>query len=383
MEKVEQKEKKTKAKKPQPEENILTSAVEKYAEIKGGKNTLYHISIVLLNIAVLVLMMLWINNKNEVVSFDIVKSILDAKIVILMCCIFVLIQMIRVVSLFISFHFKSKYNNFGKLYVANAVSDFHGKMSIYSKGKDIAFMGILNDTGIKKQHIVAITYEKKYYNLFAFLCLSAIMIIVGAFKWEEILHIGITLLCFGIIVAGFMYLIYIRMTRYDKERSLSICSFIAKIMAKLRLTSDFEKTYFGMVDKTSVVAKSNNITWQARILNAVSALSVLALRGLIIYLIFDSLKLSTTEYYFKSLWILIVLDLVTMVVPFPKGVVVVDLLLLSILTKMLYPQYIWWVLLMYKVFENLIYDIHYLIVIIVDKIVRSVVNKKHVNKENI
>lgn len=368
--------KKVKAKKIQPEEKVFSQHLDKYGELKNSKNILYYISIVLLNISILVLMMLWINNKEGVVSFDVVKEAFSLKIFILMCAIFVLIKMIQSVSLFISFHIKSKYNNFGVLYKANAVSDFYGKMSILNRGKLSSMSGYLSSTKIKPQHIISIEYEKWYYNVLVFLSLSLVMVIVGAFKWQKNTHIVITLITFAIIVCGFMYLLYLYMTRHDKEKNLSICSFVATTLSKLKLTSDFEKTYYGMVDKSAVVTKANRVSWTARILNMLSSLSVYVLRGLILYLIFSSIGLGTSEYYFKSLWLLLTLDLIKTIIPLPDGVIVLDLIFMFILSKTLYPEYIWWVLIMYKVFENFIYILHFLIILIVDKISLSISKKK-------
>ncbi len=376
-----EKPKKEKVKKTQPEETLYTSLVAKYSDMHSSKNALYYVSIILVNMAVLVLAMLWLNNKHSVVSFDAIKLNLDSTYIILMCCVFVLIKMIQTVSLFISYHFKSRANNFGKMYIANAYSDFYGNMTMFSSGRNAALVGALSTTKIKPQHLISVTYEKKYYNLFTFLIISSIMILVGAFKWEAILHVLVTLVCFFTIICGFMYLLYIRMTRSDKERSLNICSFVARVLSKIGIVKDFEKSYFAMVDKTMVTAKANRVSWKAKILNMLSSLVVIALRAMVVFLIFSSLGLSTAEYYFKSLWILLVLDIVMMVWPFPRGIVIVDILLISIISKMLYPDYIWYVLVLYKLFENIIYALHYVIVLIIDKIVNKVKNKKQISKE--
>lgn len=372
--------KKEKVKKAQPEETLYNSLREKFNDMHTAKNAVYYVSIVLLNIAVMVLAMLWLNNKYEVVSFTAIKENLDFTIILLMCCVFVLVKMVQTVSLFISYHFKSKSNSFGRIYVANAYSDFYGNMTMFSNGRMAAMVGGLSNTKIKPQHIVSVAYEKKYFNLFTLLCVSAVMVLVGAFKWEQILHVSVTIICFIAIICGFMYLLYIRMTRSDKERSLSICSWIATMMSKLRLSGDFEKTYFGLVDKSLVTTKAVRVKWKAKVLNIVSSLVVILLRALIVYLIFSSLGLNTSEYYFKSLWILLVLDIMMLVWPFPRGVVLVDILVVSIISKMLFPEYIWYVLVFYKLFENIIYDVHYLIVLIVDKIANKIRAKKLENK---
>lgn len=375
-----EKPKKERVKKPQPEETLYASLLEKYSDMHSSKNVLYYISIILVNLAVLALSMLWLNNKYEVVSFEAIKVNFDFTYILFMCCIFVLIKMIQTVSLFISYHFKSKVNNFGKMYIANAYSDFYGGMTMFSSGKTAALVGALSTTKIKPQHLISVTYEKKYYNLFTFLIVSAIMVIVGAFAWESIMHVLVTLTCFLTIICGFMYLVYIRMTRSDKERSLNICSSIARLLAKIGIAKDFEKTYFTMVDRTMVQSKANRISLKAKLLNMGASLGVIALRALVVYLIFSSLGLSTIGYYLKSLWILLVLDIVTMVWPFPRGVVIIDILIISIISKMLYPDYIWYVLVLYKLFENIIYALHYVIVLIVDKITTKVKNKKQIQK---
>ena len=202
-----EKPKKERVKKVQPEETLYTTLVEKYSDMHSSKNALYYISIILVNFAILALSMLWLNNKYSVVSFEAIKLNFDFTYVLLMCCVFVLIKMIQTVSLFISYHFKSMANNFGRMYVANAYSDFYSGMTMFSSGRTTALVGALSSTKIKPQHLISVTYEKKYYNLFTFLIVSSVMIIVGAFTWESILHVLATLTCFITVICGFMYLV--------------------------------------------------------------------------------------------------------------------------------------------------------------------------------
>lgn len=356
-----------KPKKVQPEENVYNLHMQKYKDCKSRENIVYHVCMVIVNVAVMVLLMFWINNKYGVSGIDTFKTFWDWKVVVLMLSVFVLIKVIESVSLFISFYHKSRYINFGKLYKANAVGDYFGKM-YRTIGKQPFVVGYMSDTKIKPVQLTKITTEKKYFNLFAFLCLSLIMTIVSAFVWTEEMNLVVTVVCFVAILVGFGYLLYIYMSKNDKGKSVSICIFFARVFAKLRLTKDEEKTYFDMIDKTLVVNKSRKIKWYAKVLDMLSEIAILSLRGLLLYLIFSMVGYTGVEMYFKSLWLILTLDIIKRVVPLPDDILLVDLILFSVLMVKIEAEYIWFVLVLYKVFENFIYDVHYLLILLIDRI---------------
>lgn len=357
----------TKAKRIQPEENVFGGYINKYKECASRDNAIYHICVMLLNIVVLVVAMFYINNKYGVSGFETFKTFIDWKTIVLMLSIFVLIKMIESVSLFISFYNKGKYLNFGKLYKANVFGDYFRKMHRVV-GKQPFVVGYMSDTKIKPIQLVRITSEKKYFNLFAFLCLSLVMTIAGAFAWAGELNAIVTVACFIAIVIGFGYLLFIYMSKNDKGKSISICAFLSKMFVKLRLAKDEEKTYYDMIDKTLVTNKSRKIKWYAKALDILSEMVVLSLRGLILYLIFSMVGYTGVDIYFKSLWLILTLDIVKNVVPIPNEILLPDLILFSVLLAMIEAEYIWFVLVLYKVFENFIYDVHYVIILLIDKI---------------
>ncbi len=364
-----------KPKKVQPEENVHNIYIQKYKDCTSSENIIYHISIALVNVAILVLAMFWINNKYSVSGIDTFKTFLDWKVVVLMLSVFILIKAIESVSLFISFYNKSKFINFGKIYKANAVGDYFGKV-YRTVGKQPFVVGYMSDTKIKPVQLTRITAEKKYFNLVALLCLSLVMTMVGAFAWAEEMNVIVTIICFVAILVGFGYLLFIYMSKNDKGKSVSICVFFARVLAKLKLTKDEEKTYFDMIDKTLVVNKSRKIKWYAKVLNIISKLTILFLRGLILYLIFSMVGYTGAEIYFKSLWLILTLDIVKMVVPLPNDIILVDLILFSVLLIAVEPEYIWFIMVLYKIFENIIDDVHYIIILLIDKIFSSINKNK-------
>lgn len=355
-----------KAKKVQPEENVFDIYLNKYSDCVSKDNIVYHICLILLNIVVMVLAMFWINNKYGVSGVETFKTFIDWKVIVLMISIFILIKTIEAVSLFISFYNKSRYLNFGKIYKANVVGDYFGKIHRII-GKQPFVVGYMSDTKIKPLQLTRITSEKKYFDLFAFLILSLIMTIVGAFAWQKEMNVIVTIACFVAIVIGFGYLLFVYMSKNDKGKSISICVFLSRVLAKFKLTKDEEKTYYEMIDKTLVVNKSRKIKWYAKCLDMLSGVATLCLRGLMLYLIFGMVGYIGADIYFKSLWLILILDIVKNIVPIPNEILLPDLLLFSVLLLAVEVEYIWFILLLYKVFENFIYDIHYLIVLLMDK----------------
>lgn len=355
-----------KPKKLQPEENVYSSYLNKYNDCNSKDNIIYHICMILVNMVIMVVAMFYINNKYGVSGFETFKTFFDWKTIVLMLSVFVLIKMIEAVSLFISFYNKSKYLNFGKLYKANAFGDYFRKMHVVV-GKQPFVVGYMSDTKIKPIQLVRITSEKKYFNLFAFLCLSLVMTIAGAFAWAGEMNAIVTVACFIAILMGFGYLLFIYMSKNDKGKSISICAFLSKMFVKLKLAKDEEKTYYDMIDKTLVTSKCRKIKWYAKVLDILSEVAVLSLRGLILYLIFSMVGYTGVDIYFKSLWLILTLDIVKNVVPIPNEILLPDLILFSVLLAMVEAEYIWFVLVLYKLFENFIYDVHYVIILLIDK----------------
>lgn len=376
-----EKEVKVKQKKVQPEEVVGEKLIQKYNTNASKKNTLYYIAMFVMNIAVLVLAMFYINYKKGVDSLGAFGEMFDGGIFVLMLSVFVLVKMIESVTLFVRLNQKTKYKNFGEVYKANAVGDYFGKMSTIGGGKTMATVGYLSDKKIKQTALVQVAYERRYYSLVAMLALSVIMLIVGAFAWDGVVHISITLICFGVVLCGCMYLLYIYMSRNDKQRSVNICSWASRAMEKLKLTKDVEKTYFDLVDKTMVVTKSRKVKPLYKVIDIVSSVATILLRSFVVYLIFEMVGLGGAESYFKSLLILISLDIIKYILPIPNGAIIIDIILLSIMGNVVLPEYVWMGLALYRIFDNLIIDFHYLIVVIINAISRCFVKEK-VNKKN-
>lgn len=377
----ENKEIKTKVKKPQPEEIVGEQLIQKYSTNASRKNALYYVAMFVMNIAVLVLAMFYLNYKKSVDSFGAFGEIFDGGIFVLMLSVFVLIKMIEAVTLFVRLNQKTRYKNFGEVYKANAVGDYYGKMSTFGSGKTMATVGYLSDKKIKQTTLLQVAYERRYYSLVAILAISAIMLIVGAFAWSDMMHISITLICFIVVICGAMYLLYIYMSRNDKQRSVNICSFVAGLMEKLKLTKDVEKTYFDCINKTMVVTKSRKVKPLYKIIDIVSSTATILLKSFMVYLILEMVGLSGAEYYFKSLLILVSVDIIKYILPVPNGAIIIDIILLSIFGNVMLPEYVWMGLVLYRIFDNLIFDVHYLIVVIVDAISNALAKRKVTNKK--
>lgn len=359
--------KNVRAKKISPEENLYDLFTQKYKECASRENTVYHVCMTIVSIAVMILLMFWINNKYGVSGIDAFVSFLDWRIIVLMLSVFILIKIVESVSLFISFYHKSRYIDFGKLYRANAIGDYFGKV-YRSVGRQAFIVGYMADTRIKPVHLLRVTAEKRYFNLVASLGLSLIMIIVGAFLWTNEMNVIVTIITFVAVIVGVGYLLYIYMSKNDKAKSISISMFLSRLLAKLGLTKDEEKTYYNMIDKTLVVNKSRKIKWYAKVLDVLSQVTTLALRGLILYLIFSLVGYSDVEFYFKSLWLILIFDIVKFVVPLPNDIILIDLILFGVLLVAVEPQYIWFILVLYELFENWVKDIHYLLVVVIDNL---------------
>ncbi len=373
MEEINKEEIKVKAKKPQPEEIVGEGLLEKYNTNASKKNLLYYIALFVMNIAVLVLAMFYLNYKKGVDSIKAFGEMFDGGIFVLMLSVLVLVKMIEAVALFVRLNQKTKYKNFGEVYKANAIGDYYGKMSTFGSGKTMAMVGYLSGKKIKQTAVVQVAYEKRYYYFVSMLAISLIMLIVGAFAWSDMMHISITLVCFLSIICGAMYLLYIYMSRNDKQRSVNICSFVARLMGKFKLTKDVEKTYFDCVNKTMVVTKSRKVKPLYKIIDIASSVATVLLKSFIVYLIFEMMGLVGLEYYFRSLLILVSIDILKYILPVPNGAIIIDIILLSILGNLLLPEYIWMGLVLYRIFDNLILDVHYIIVVIINALQKCVV----------
>lgn len=361
-------EEKNKQKKIQPEDAVLEKCKEKYAEVASKRNALYYISMFVMNIAVLILAMFYINYKKGVDSFEAFSNLFDWGVFVLMISIFILVKMIEAVTTFVRLNQKTRYKNFGEVYKANAVGDYYGKMSVFGSGKTMTTIGYLENNKIKTNGLVGIGYERRYFSLVATLVLSVVMLIVGAFAWKKMMPTWLTIICFFATIVGFMYLLYIYMSQNDKQRSVNICSFFANLMGKLKFTKNTEKTYYEYVDKTMVVTKSRKIKPLYKVIDMSSSVATILLRGLILYLIFEMVGLGGAEYYFKALLILLTLDITKYILPIPNGAIVIDVIMISIFGNIMLPEYVWMSLLLYRVMDTILVDIHYIIVVIIDKI---------------
>ena len=138
---------------------------------------------------------------------------------------------------------------------------------------------------------------------------------------------------------------------------------------------DYEKLFYAIVDKLILYNKAFKynkiILWTEVFANIL----IYFLKGLMIYLLCYSINIISGAGVFNVLFVWVVLELLLAMWPLQKGTLIFELIFILLLKRYFLQGYVFWAMLMFKMFDYFIYVVQFLIVKLFEKILK----KRHKN----
>jgi len=365
---METKKEKKKNDKKLNEEIVYEEYQEKLKDIKSGKSSFFYACIIILNICMLFATFVLLNNLFDINCFELLAEFWSTKIFVLMIAVFVLIQILKTLPNFLKLYNKQKTRKFGTLFKANAVDNFYNCVTINQTGGLVASTDYMINKNIELSNAFNLSKGQRIIDKIAITAFSLIMLLVGAFLWVEYVNIWLYLLALFIVIAHLIYIVFVIIFATNKKRGILILGKLCKFLLNLKLIKDYEAVFNKMVNHMLITSKALKENKILMIVHIASSILVHLLRIMILYLALYSLGLQETDRLWVLIFGFIILDLIINILPLQKGTLVIEVLFVVLFSVVFEEMYVFYGLMMYKVFEYFMYVLQFIIVWLIDKI---------------
>jgi len=158
----------------------------------------------------------------------------------------------------------------------------------------------------------------------------------------------------------------------DKELAVLIVAKITKFLYKLNIVKDFYMFYNKYIDKMIAYNRTYKINKSIIVSEVFSHVLILFLKSLFVYFIFLFVNQGTADLFFEILFCSVVLQVLMDLIPLPKGVLFFEIIFIILFKNIFFEGYLFWGLMLYRIFDYFIYVIHYLIIKMIELVLNSI-----------
>lgn len=362
MEKEEQKQKTQHA-----EDRLWSNFSEKLSTMQTSNSRLFYVTIAILNIFILAITMLVLNSKEKVESVSIVFENIGIKNILLLVLMFFAIMVLKTLPDYLKVFSKTKKRKFINCFVANARKEYFDCVTVFSKG-EVAYSDSLINGKIKTSHAIDVVTSKNFTNKISFTVYSLLFLIIGAFSWVKYMPIYLYIIALLIVVVNIAYIGFVVYFSKNKEEAMALIGSFCKFLYNRKLIKNYEKTFYSIVDKMIVYNKvfkySKIIVWTEIFINVL----VYFIKGLAIYLLCYSINMVEGGILFQVIFTWCVMEVILNFWPLQKGTLIFELVFISLFRVYYMSGFVFWALLLYRIFDYFMYILQYSLVAIFSKI---------------
>lgn len=342
------------------EERIFQGQQEKFKGMKNSSSKFFYTTIWIFNIFILVMTFLFMNGKEKISKFLPVFENMGFENLLLIIFIFLGIMILKSLPDYLKVFAKTKKRKFFICYSSNVFKEYYNCVTVGKKG-DYAYTNEFSLGKVKNTHSVDISVSKNFIDKISFLCFSIVFMVIGAFSWVKYISIGLYLLALMCVVVNIAFVTFVIYFGKNKEEGVALVASFCKFLYNKKIIKDYEKLFQNIVDKLIVYNKSFKynkiIIWTEIFAN----LLIYFMKGLVIYLLCYSINLVGSGALFQILFVFTVMQLLLNLWPFQNGTLIYELLFILLFKLYFFEGYLFWALLIYRVFDYFMYVVQYLI----------------------
>ena len=358
------------------EDRIAQIYSEKCKKITNFNSKMYYVSFVFLNILMLILSLIYLNNKDKIESVKKVWEHVNVKSIILIIGIFVCIMLLKTLPNFLKLYSRTKKRKFGLMYRAVAAGEFYSIMTAYSSGEKPMFCKYLSRFGVSEKHSVDMGYSKRIFSRIANLLYCTIMLVLGFVFWmRKDISIWLCILVCIPLVYNAIIVTTVICFNNNKKATINFIASICKFLYSWNIIKDYEKLYNKIIDNLLIYNKEFRQNKILIFIEISAYILAYFLKGVLLYYALVSLNIANIRILSDVLFRYVILDLIISMWPLQKGSLIFEFLFITLYSKIFFTGYVFWGMIILRVFEYFIYILQYLIVMVYDKLCYKLVKK--------
>lgn len=351
----------------------LSKTMEK---VSDGNSKFFYICLMLLNILTLGICYLVLNKIFSIEKITIIFESLDYKIWLLMFLSFLLVLFLKMLPMFLKIFNKTKSKNLTTAFSATVIGEYYSRVTLCSAGQIPMSTKYLNSKGHTSKNSVDVNYGIKFFDKLSFLIYSIIIYIVGSFVGLQKINVWLYILGIIIVLVYVSQILIVFMFKRNKKKTLEFLSKLVKILYNLHLIKDYEKLYYKWIDRLIIYTKELRQNKWLIFTEIITNIFRYFLKSIVIYFVVVTLNIASASMLGELLLATLILDLILQMWPLKYGTFIYEILFVILFKNIFFDGYVFWGLLIYRIFDYFLYALLYLIWDICSIIKRKVSKKQ-------
>lgn len=357
-----------------PENKIKNTIDFQYKELTSKRNVMFSILVFLLNICAIIVGYMWISHNEKVANFNIVFDSSNSGYWVLVVSCLLLIVLITSFSKFLGFYAVTKKRKFLTLFTGQIKSSYYDCVSLYNKGWIVGCKHLINKAD-SSDHSINTILSSRMSDRFAKLVYSFIVLLSCSIFCIRKINLIVYLLGIASFIVLTIVFVFVLMLKYKPSKILAIVAWFSAVLYKCKVVRDYEAYYnfiVGKMNSMNLYFKQKNYV---AIIQFFANITVYILKALILYLFMLSINMGGIGTFAEMLIRLVLIDLIIEVLPLPKGVLVYEVLFILLFKNIMLEGFLFWGLIVYRMFDVIIYFILNVVISIVENIFHKKKNK--------
>ena len=325
---------------------------KKIQDILSKKNNFFYVSMILISIVMLAVAWLIESNTNSV---DVnVFDGFDYRFLILILSTMLIIGLLMMVGDFVVIYRRLKVRKFIPVVCAILTQYYYSFFQIWGRNSDRINAEYLKASGIDAEFANSMTANKSISSRISTVIYSMIVLILGtifAIKSINLFLYVVSIIAFVVLLVIVLFVLYFE--KYPHKYLLLIGK-LCKFLYKLKIVKDYEKLYNNLVSKMMYYGTALKFDKLYLILQIICSFIAKFLKHSLLFFILCSFNIGGMSIFIEVLFKCTVFDLIMELFPLPNGVLLYELIFLTLFRNTFLPGYVLYGMIGYRLVTYLI-----------------------------
>lgn len=348
-------------------------------DIRSRKSSIFYLAICLLSVITIIVAWIIETNTNGVESTSSFFQVVDWRYIYAILSILLLVLLLRSFSDYLYLYLKTKQRKFLTLFNGNVKRNFYDNLSSYGRTGATVLNSYLFDKNIDSRLSVELSYGKRLFNRISLIIYSIVVLTIGCcFVFDGSLIWIFVASLIGFVV-NCVIVIFVLYFDKSKEKYVKVVGWLSKCLYKLKLIKDYEVFYSNTIDKLVVCNTYLKAKKVVLIVQIVAELVVRFLKHLLLFVVLCMINHGSLLAFVQILFGLTMIDLVFEIYPQSKGVLIFEVLFITLFSPVFFEGYVVWGMLIYRVVDLYIPVLMFVILELIE-VVFNKLKLKRLNK---
>ena len=319
---------------------------KKTQDMLSGKNNFFYVSLVL--ISVVTIIVAWLIESN---TYGVDTKVFDgfnARFVLLILPTMILIALLNIVGDYFVICRRLKVRKFFSVVFASLTQSYYNFFQIWDRNGNRVGGEYLKVNGVDAEFSKNMTASKTILSKVSFVIYSIIMVILGSIFAFRTVNVFLYVLGVASLIVLLTIVLSILYFERFKDKYLVFVGKLCKFLYKLKLIKDYESLYNNLVSKFMYYGTAIKFDKLYVVMQIVFGCITKFLKHLTLFFILCSFNVGSGEIFIEVLFKCVILDLIIDILPIPNGVLLYELLFLTLFRETFISGYVLYGLVGYR-----------------------------------